>query len=284
MKLNVWLIPDELLLDELEELEELLELEELEELLDELDDELLLELEDELLLELELDDELLLLLELEDELLLELEDELLLELDELLELELEELGATYVKLSSRIGSEELSWSVPLMVTTTLLAPAVPAGVVAVIVVPLTTMKLVAATPPMVTPVAKGAGHTPVSVMGVPPLVGPKFGETLASEHWLEGVQTPASAGTAMLVTTGINAAVIVSMRRREIGSSNLGKPRRRRPFCSSSARATRTTSSSSGAPAASWRILAISGTVRLPSASFQTSAAVWFNRCATLVC
>jgi len=281
VKLNVWLIPDELLLDELEELEELLELEELEELLDELDDELLLELEDELLLELELDDELLLLLELEDELLLELEDELLLELDELLELE--ELGATYLKPSPRLGGE-LMGSVPLMVTSTVWEPAVPAGVVAVIVVPLTTMKLVAATPPMVTPVAKGAGHTPVSVMGVPPLVGPEVGETLVSEHWLEGVQTPASAGTAMLVTTGINAAVIVSMRRREIGSSNLGKPRRRRPFCSSSARATRTTSSSSGAPAASWRILAISGTVRLPSASFQTSAAVWFNRCATLVC
>ena len=62
------------------------------------------------------------------------------------------------------------------VTTTLLAPAVPAGVVAVIEVVLTTTRLVAATPPTVTLVAP-VKLLPVIVIAVPPAVGPTFGAT-----------------------------------------------------------------------------------------------------------
>ena len=66
---------------------------------------------------------------------------------------------------------------PLTVTVTVTAPALPAGVVAVICVPLTTTTLVAATPPNVT-VAPAAKFAPVIVTAVPPAVGPLPGETL----------------------------------------------------------------------------------------------------------
>jgi len=66
---------------------------------------------------------------------------------------------------------------PLTVTVTVTAPALPAGVVAVICVPLATTKLVAAAPPKVT-VAPAAKFVPVIVTAVPPAVGPPFGETL----------------------------------------------------------------------------------------------------------
>ena len=71
--------------------------------------------------------------------------------------------------------------VPLgVVTKTLTAgPAVPAGVVAVMVVELTTKTLVAAIPPMVTEVTP-ATLVPVMVMIVPPAIGPAEGETLAT--------------------------------------------------------------------------------------------------------
>jgi hypothetical protein len=65
---------------------------------------------------------------------------------------------------------------PRFVTVTVTAPALPAGVVAVICVPLTTTTLVAAAPPTVT-VAPVAKFVPVIVTAVPPAVEPLFGET-----------------------------------------------------------------------------------------------------------
>ena len=67
-----------------------------------------------------------------------------------------------------------------VVTKTLAVPAVPAGVVAVIVVALSTVKLVAALPPMVTAVAP-VKSVPVMVMVVPPAIDPAEGEMLATE-------------------------------------------------------------------------------------------------------
>jgi hypothetical protein len=61
-----------------------------------------------------------------------------------------------------------------MVTVT--APALPAGVVAVMLVLLTTTTLVAAAPPNVT-VAPAAKFVPVIVTAVPPAVGPLLGAT-----------------------------------------------------------------------------------------------------------
>jgi len=63
------------------------------------------------------------------------------------------------------------------VTVTVTAPALPAGVVAPICVPLTTTTLVAAAVPKVT-VAPAAKFVPVIVTAVPPAVDPPFGETL----------------------------------------------------------------------------------------------------------
>ena len=65
---------------------------------------------------------------------------------------------------------------PGVVTRTLLLPRVPAGVVAVIVVSLTTCTLPAAAPPMVTAVAP-VKLLPERVMAVPPAVGPDAGVT-----------------------------------------------------------------------------------------------------------
>ena len=64
-----------------------------------------------------------------------------------------------------------------MVTVTVAAPALPAGVVAVIVVLFATTTLVAGVPPNVT-VAPEAKFAPVMVTAVPPDVGPLFGDTL----------------------------------------------------------------------------------------------------------
>jgi hypothetical protein len=68
---------------------------------------------------------------------------------------------------------------PLTVTVTVTAPAVPAGVVAVIEVLLTTVTLVAAAEPNVT-VAPLAKLLPVIVTEVPPATGPLFGLTLVT--------------------------------------------------------------------------------------------------------
>jgi hypothetical protein len=62
-------------------------------------------------------------------------------------------------------------------TVTVTAPALPAGVVAVIVVLFTTTTFVAAALPNVT-VAPAAKFVPVIVTAVPPAVEPVFGETL----------------------------------------------------------------------------------------------------------
>jgi len=68
---------------------------------------------------------------------------------------------------------------PPTVTVTVTAPALPAGVVAVICVLLTTVTLVAAVPPNVT-VAPDAKFVPVIVTAVPPALDPLFGDTLAT--------------------------------------------------------------------------------------------------------
>jgi hypothetical protein len=63
-----------------------------------------------------------------------------------------------------------------LVTVTVTAPALPAGVAAVIWVPLTTTTLVAAVAPNLT-VAPAAKFVPVIVTAVPPAAGPVFGDT-----------------------------------------------------------------------------------------------------------
>ena len=63
---------------------------------------------------------------------------------------------------------------PGVVTSTLAAPAVPAGVVAVIVVAFTTVTAVAAAPPIVTAVAP-VKLVPVRVTDCPPASGPDVG-------------------------------------------------------------------------------------------------------------
>jgi hypothetical protein len=68
---------------------------------------------------------------------------------------------------------------PGVVTTTSFAPAVPAGVVAMMVVELTTVTLVAAEPPIVTPVAP-VKFVPVIVTEIPPASGPLDGEMLVT--------------------------------------------------------------------------------------------------------
>ena len=69
------------------------------------------------------------------------------------------------------------WLGPL--TCTLAAPRLPAGVVQVMVVPLATLKLVAATPPIVTPVVP-LKFVPVIVKVVPPAFTPLVGEMLVT--------------------------------------------------------------------------------------------------------
>jgi hypothetical protein len=66
---------------------------------------------------------------------------------------------------------------PLTVTINVTAPALPAGVVAVMVVLFTTATFVAAVPPKVT-VAPAAKFVPVIVTAVPPVAGPLIGDTL----------------------------------------------------------------------------------------------------------
>jgi hypothetical protein len=66
-----------------------------------------------------------------------------------------------------------------LVTVTVTAPALPAGVVAVIDVALTTTTLLAAALPNVT-VAPATKFVPVIVTAVPPAVDPLFGLTLVT--------------------------------------------------------------------------------------------------------
>jgi hypothetical protein len=68
---------------------------------------------------------------------------------------------------------------PLTVTVTVTAPALPAGVVAVMVVAFTTTTFVAAALPNFT-VAPEAKFVPVMVTDVPPATGPLFGLMLVT--------------------------------------------------------------------------------------------------------
>jgi hypothetical protein len=67
----------------------------------------------------------------------------------------------------------------MLVTVTVTAPTLPAGVVAVMVVLLTTATLVAAALPKVT-VAPVAKFVPAIVTEVPPAAGPLLGDTLVT--------------------------------------------------------------------------------------------------------
>jgi hypothetical protein len=84
-----------------------------------------------------------------------------------------------------------------MVTITLATPAVPAGVIAVIEVSLTTTKLVAVAPPMITAVAL-VKPLPVMVTGVPPAVEPVAGEMPVTVVVADtGKQIPAKTSRTM---------------------------------------------------------------------------------------
>jgi hypothetical protein len=96
---------------------------------------------------------------------------------------------------------------PGFVTVTVTAPALPAGVVAVIVVLFTTTTLVAAVPPNVT-VAPTAKFVPVIVTEVPPAVDPLVGATLLKA----GAGPDTVANVAICITHGpapLNVAVAV---------------------------------------------------------------------------
>ena len=69
---------------------------------------------------------------------------------------------------------------PALVTNTPAVPRVPAGVIAVMVVELTTVTLVAAVPPMVTTFGPATKLVPVMVMVVPPVERPLVGEILVT--------------------------------------------------------------------------------------------------------
>ena len=90
---------------------------------------------------------------------------------------------------------------PGVVTSTLLAPAVPAGVVQVMVVALTTTLFVTAVPPKVTPVAP-VKPVPVSVTAVPPAMLPALGATLVSVGG-DGGATYVKSVFAALVPPGV---------------------------------------------------------------------------------
>src|SRR3982751_5472194 len=81
-------------------------------------------------------------------------------------------AATYV--NPPISLPEIPRQTPASVTTTSTAPAAWAGVVAVIVVELTTITVVAATPPNVT-VEGSKKLVPLIVTAVPPVIEPVFG-------------------------------------------------------------------------------------------------------------
>lgn len=104
-----------------------------------------------------------------------------------------------------------------MVTVRLLAPTVPAGVTAVMVVALTTTTLVAATPPTVTLLAP-VKLVPVMVMAVPPNVEPEVGLRLMMVgagvmyvNALSLVNIPVGVVTTTLFAPGVPAGVTAVM-------------------------------------------------------------------------
>ena len=80
----------------------------------------------------------------------------------------------------------------ISVTKTFAAPKVPGGVTAVIFCPFTTVKLVAALPPIVTAVTLLKAR-PLIVMVVPPAVGPAAGDILV----ILGTSTMLATGTSL---------------------------------------------------------------------------------------
>jgi hypothetical protein len=93
-----------------------------------------------------------------------------------------------------------------VVTTTLAVPAVPAGVVAVIDVALTTVTPVAAAPPMVTPVAP-VKFAPVMVTLEPPAVVPLFG-LIADTVGADGVLTVTVTAADVAIAYELSAALV----------------------------------------------------------------------------
>ena len=103
---------------------------------------------------------------------------------------------------------------PAVVTATLLAPTVPAGVVAVMEVALTTTTLVAKAPPIFTLVAP-VKLVPVMVIVVPPVVGPEVGLTFVIVgsgvmyvNALALVAVPPAVVTATLLAPVVPAGVL----------------------------------------------------------------------------
>ena len=98
----------------------------------------------------------------------------------------------------------------VVVTKTFAAPRVPGGVIAVIFCPFTTVKLLAAMPPMVTPVTL-IKEEPLIVMVVPPAIGPAAGEILVTI----GASTMLATSTslplliAFVVTIAVRLPVVV---------------------------------------------------------------------------
>ena len=102
---------------------------------------------------------------------------------------------------------------PAVVTVTSFTPAVPAGVIAVMLVALTTTTLVAETPPTFTLVAP-VKLVPVMVIEVPPSVVPDVGETLVMVgsgvmyvNALESIAVPPAVVTATLLAPAVPAGV-----------------------------------------------------------------------------
>jgi hypothetical protein len=95
---------------------------------------------------------------------------------------------------------------PLTVTVTVTAPALPAGVVAVICVALTTTTLVAGAAPNVT-VAPAAKFVPVMVTAVPPAVDPPFGDTLVTVGAVEPADVVRKATICMIHCPELSGAV-----------------------------------------------------------------------------
>lgn len=111
-------------------------------------------------------------------------------------------GATYVKPAA------VMVPVSELVTTTFCAPAVPAGVVAVIVVEFTMTTFVAATPPTFT-VALLLKSVPVIVMAVPPAVEPEAGEMLVivgAERVVKLSTAPGDHVVPLVPSTAVHAA------------------------------------------------------------------------------
>ena len=116
-------------------------------------------------------------------------------------------GTTYV---NALGNDPVPAAV---VTATLCAPAVPAGVTAVIEVALATTTLVAGTPPTVTPLAP-VKLVPVMVKAVPPAVVPKVGAMLVMVgagttyvNALNKVAVPPAVVTATFCAPAVPAGV-----------------------------------------------------------------------------